>query len=126
MLSVFSNVVALFMTAPLLALIIIYWITVKVTQNKKKAFHLSVEIGAVVFIFAVHFLITVIWDVSILWIIGLLLIGLAMLIGLVQFKVRGDLEVKRVRKVMMRLNFLLFFFAYIVLFIYGLFERIMA
>lgn len=124
MLTIFSNIIAAFITIPLLALIVIYWVSAKVTKNKRKALHLTRDGGAIVFIFAVHYLILVIWEISILWMIIILLLLLAIFIMFLHYKKRGDIEFKRVQKVLLRLCFIIFFLAYLILLIYGLIHRI--
>ncbi|WLR52237.1 DUF3397 domain-containing protein [Bacillus tianshenii] len=126
MVSLFSNVIALFITVPLLSLIVIFWVSAKVTRNKKRSFHFMIDVGTIIFILAVHYLVLVIWEISILWMIAIFILLLTIFIMFIHYKKRGDIEFKRVRKVVLRLNFLLFSFTYVILLVYGLVMRIVA
>lgn len=124
MVNLLAIFIATIVTIPILAIFIVYWIARFVTQNKKKSFHISVDISTLFFILAVHFLIIVIWGKSLLWIILLLLILIATVFVFLQWKINNEIIFKKVWKGFWRFNFLLFTLSYFSLVIFGLFQRL--
>lgn len=124
MLSLLSGIIATLVTVPVLALIMIYFISMKLTKNKKKSFHHMVDYSTIFFILSVYALTYVIWERSFLWWILLFLIVLAMMLLFLQWKLTEDIQFKKLGKLFLRFNFLLFFTCYFGLMIYGLINRV--
>ncbi|MCM3768579.1 DUF3397 domain-containing protein [Neobacillus niacini] len=91
-----------------------------VTKNTRRSVHYALDYSAVFFIFSVHFLLKTIWGNSFFWLIILILILTAMVFVIVHWKVKQDINLKKVMKGFWRFNFLLFSLVYIGLTIYGL------
>lgn len=124
MVDFFATFVATMVTIPILAVIIIYWVARFVTKNKKRAFHLSVDLSTIFFIIAVHFLIVVIWEKSFLWLLLILLLLIAMVFVFLQWKFNNEIVFRKVWKGFWRFTFLLFSFSYFLLLIFGLILRL--
>lgn len=126
MIDVISGLFATIVTVPFIALIGIYYVTYVISKNKKKSFHMTVDISTFFFIIAVATLMFVIWERSFLWIICLFLVGVAMIIIFIQWKVFEEIKFRKFWKGYWRINFLLFSTSYVTLLIYGLIRRIFA
>ncbi|HHY74516.1 MAG TPA: DUF3397 domain-containing protein [Bacillus bacterium] len=124
MVNLFATFVATIVTIPILVIFIVYWIARFLTKNNKKSLHISVDVSTLFFIIAVHYLISVIWGKSFLWIILLLLIFIAAVFVFLQWKINNEIIFKKVWKGFWRFSFLLFFFSYFSLVIYGLYQRL--
>lgn len=117
-------VVATFVTLPIFAFYLIYLVSVKTTKNKKKSIKLAVDTSAILFVIAVYFISYEIWSQSLLWLIITLIIIVAMLFTIIHWKVSEDIQLDKLLKGFWRFNFLLFFFMYLLLSVYGLVIRI--
>lgn len=123
-----SNAVAWFLatviTLPLVAFYLIYLVSVKTTKNKKRSIKLAVDLSTILFIFAVYFITYELWNVSLLWFLLIMIITVAIIFTIIHWKISEDIHFSKLLKGIWRLNFLLFFTAYFILSIYGLFIRI--
>jgi hypothetical protein len=123
--SFLAFLLATMITLPILGLILIFITSLKVTRNKKRSLHLSIDITTVLFIFSVHTIAFVIWEQSFTWIILTIILLTAMGFVVLHWKVFEEIQLKRVFKGFWRFNFLLFGLSYFGLTIYGLINRIM-
>ena len=123
--TLFASLFATLVTLPLLTMVVIYFISRKITRSNKKSFHYAIDFSTVFFILAVHYLIVTIWDKSLFLILTSILLIIGIFIIIVQYKVREELDFTRVAKGFWRLNFLLFFVAYFCLSLYGIIKRTM-
>lgn len=123
-----TDVVAAFLatvvTVPILGWYLIYIITVKATKNKPKSIRLASDGSAVFFIAAVYFISYELWGRSFLGVILALFFLLAFFFTIAHWKISGDIYTTKLLKGIWRLNFMIFFFIYIVLSAYGLMSRI--
>lgn len=124
MINILSWLIATIVTVPILSVLLIYFISMKITKNKKKSFQRSLDYSTLFFIFSVYYLTYAIWDQSFLWVILLILILIAMLFVFLQWKVKQEIEFRRAFKGFWRFNFLLFSLSYFGLLIFGLFHRL--
>lgn len=108
---------------PLLGFIIIFFLYKMITKNSRKSFHLALDLSTILFILSVHFLTMTIWGESFFGLIVIFLILIAMAFVVVHWKVKGEIVLNKVFKGFWRFNFLIFFFAYITLAVYGLLHR---
>ncbi|PLR80981.1 MULTISPECIES: DUF3397 domain-containing protein [Bacillus] len=122
--SVFSFLIATFVTAPLLGYILIFVIAKQLTKNHRSSVQLAIDISTILLIISVHFLIVTIWDKSFLWIILLGMISIAIGFVLLHWKIKHEINLASLFKGFWRFNFLLFFSAYILLIIFGLIQRV--
>ena len=124
MVDFFSWAAALFVTVPLAGYIIIFVLSKQLTGNHRRSVQRAIDASTIFFILAVHFLARVIWNQSYLWLIVLFMIILAIVFVCLHWKIRQEIDVARVFRGYWRFNFLLFFFAYLVLVVFGLYQRL--
>jgi hypothetical protein len=122
--NIVSGLLATLVTMPIAAFILLYMISRKITRRKKKSFHFAVNVSTVFFIFGVHFFIMAIWEKSYFWIIIIFLLLLKVLFMTGYWWKKKDLHIAAVFRIFWRFNFLLFFFVYFGLLIYGLITRV--
>ncbi|SDM04180.1 DUF3397 domain-containing protein [Bacillus sp. OK048] len=118
--SFISSIITIFLTVPLLGFFIIYIINKLITNNTRKSIHKALDYSTILFIFAVHFLALTIWEKSFFWIIFLVLIIIAMVFVFIHWRIKGEIIFSKVFKGFWRFNFLIFFFAYLSLTIFGI------
>ncbi|MBM4764032.1 DUF3397 domain-containing protein [Bacillus sp. B15-48] len=119
-----SGAVALFVTVPLIGYIVMFILSKQVTKNHRLSVLRAIDFSTLLFIISVHFLIHIIWGQSFLWVIFLFLILLAFCFVLLHWKYKQEINFPRVFKGYWRMNFFLFLFAYLVLIIVGLYQRV--
>ncbi len=124
MTSFLAVAVATLVTLPLVGYLLIFILNKQLTKNHKRSVQRAIDFSTLLLIIANHFLIVVIWGESFLWLIFLILIVLALIFVLYHWKVRQEIEYSRVFKGYWRMNFLLFFFSYVVLLIVGIVQRV--
>ncbi|MCL6585882.1 MAG: DUF3397 domain-containing protein [Anoxybacillus sp.] len=122
--NVVAHITAAFVTVPLLAFFVVYFIARKWTRKKKKSFYVAINVSTFFFIVAVHFFIVAIWGKSYfpVMLISLLLLHLVFVIG--YWKKKGDIHIPTIFRLFWRFSFLLFFFLYVGLLSYGIFVRV--
>jgi hypothetical protein len=121
--AIFSAIITIFFTVPLLGFIIIFFLYKMITKNSRKSFHKALDYSTILFITAVHFLIITIWESSFFWLIFIVLILFAMIFVIVHWKIKGEIDYTKVFKGYWRFNFLFFFIVYISLTVFGLLHR---
>ncbi|RFU63378.1 DUF3397 domain-containing protein [Peribacillus glennii] len=126
MISIFSSLAATFITIPVFAYIILFILIKQLTKNHRRAVHLAMDISAVLFIFSVHYLILAIWGRSVFWLLLIIMIALAFLVVIVHYKVKEEIDIRKVFRGFWRINFAVFFCAYFILVIFGVVYRISA
>lgn len=124
MTSIISSVLAIFITIPILAYILIFIISKQITKNHRKAVNFALDGSTIFFILSVHFLVLTIWDKSFLWAIFLFMICCAMIFIIMNWKIKGEIIFNRIFKGFWRFSFLIFLFAYVGLTIYGLIQTV--
>ncbi|WP_408010882.1 DUF3397 domain-containing protein [Pseudalkalibacillus sp. A8] len=115
---------AALVTVPLLAWIIVYWLTRKITRHKKRSFLFATDVTTFFLIVSVMFALYTIWGNAFLW--PIIIIILLMIIGItfIYWKQDKDIGLPKIIKTAWRLNFLLFSSGYLVLCVYGLIFRV--
>jgi hypothetical protein len=121
---ILSVAAATLVTLPLIGYLLMFIFSKQLTKNHKRSVQRAIDFSTFLLIISNHFLIVVIWGKSFLWLILLVLITLAIVFVLYHWKVRQEIEYTRVFKGYWRMNFLLFFFSYVVLIIYGVVQRV--
>ncbi|QED47439.1 DUF3397 domain-containing protein [Cytobacillus dafuensis] len=122
--SIFSSIIATFVTIPLLGYLLVFIISKQVTKKHKKSVHLALDFSTLLFVISVHYLIVTIWNQSYLWVIILSMLVIALIFVLIHWKLKQEINFSRVFKGYWRFNFLLFFTAYIVLTLIGLIQSV--
>ncbi|WP_141431293.1 DUF3397 domain-containing protein [Bacillus sp. 03113] len=124
MLSVLSAFVATIVTVPILGYLFIFIVCKQVTKNHRLSVKVSVDATTILFIISVHFLIVAIWNKSFLWLIILFMLTIAIIMVIIHWKVKHEINFPQVFRGIWRINFIVFFTAYVILLFYGLIYRI--
>jgi len=122
--TIFSITISIFFIMPFLGFILVFTFFQLTAKNTSKSIHRATDYSTFFFIMAVHFLLETIWGKSFLWIIFILMILIAMVLVFFHWKVREEIDIKKVMKGFWRVNFLIFCTAYITLTLYGLITRV--
>lgn len=119
--SLFVNVFAAMAAIPFLSFALVYIITLRLTQQKKRAMHWSMDVTTVLLIMAVGALWQYIWGSSVGWwvLLGLLLL-LYVTLALLQIWLKGKLDWERLGRGGWRLSFILFSTLYLIFFVIGM------
>jgi len=121
---IFSAFVATLITVPMVGYLAVFIISKQITGNHRRSVNLAIDFSTSLLVLSVHFLIITIWEKSFLWLILLVLIGLAAIFVLIHWKYKEEIVLPKVFKGFWRFNFLLFFSAYVILVLFGLFQRL--
>lgn len=121
---IFSAFVATLITVPMMGYLAVFIISKQITGNHRLSVNLAIDFSTFLLVLSVHFLIITIWEKSYLWLILLVLFGLAAIFVWIHWKYKEEIVFPKVFRGFWRFNFLLFFSAYIILVIYGLFQRL--
>ncbi|EDL64750.1 DUF3397 domain-containing protein [Bacillus sp. SG-1] len=124
MTSFISWVAAAFTLVPFLGYFAAFIVMKQISGNHRKAVNAAVDITTFLLFFSVHFIIVAIWDRSLLWLLTLVLLIGTGLLSVIHWKVKEEIEFRKVLKGGWRLGFLLFSTAYVVLLFYGIASRI--
>ncbi|WP_078380993.1 DUF3397 domain-containing protein [Sutcliffiella halmapala] len=122
--SIFAGFFATIVTVPIFAMFMFYVFARLMTKNNKRSFHVAIDFSTFFFILAVHFLVIIIWNQSFLWIIWVVLVAIASIMVITHYKIKQEIQFKRVIKGFWRFNFLLFFSAYFCLALFGMIKRV--
>jgi len=119
-----SFIAATFVTIPLFGYLIIFIVSKQVTKQHRRSVHLALDGSTVLFIISVHFLIMTIWEKSFLWLILLSMSFIGIIVVLTHWKLKQEVDFQKVLRGFWRMNFLLFFAAYMVLVIIGIVQSV--
>ena len=121
---IFSAFIATLITVPMIGYLAVFIISKQITGNHRRSVNLAIDFSTFLLLLSVHFLIITIWEKSFLWLILLVLFGIAALFVFIHWKVKEEIILPKVFKGYWRFNFLLFFSAYIILVLFGLYQRL--
>ncbi|KAA0548036.1 DUF3397 domain-containing protein [Bacillus sp. BGMRC 2118] len=124
MASLFSGVLATFITIPLLSFLLFFIALRTFVEKKKRAFQYSVDVTTFFLIFSVNYLGQVIFNVSFVSYILIFILLIAIIFLFLQWKVNEEVKFTKVVKGVWRCNFLFFLVFHFGLMIYGLSIRI--
>lgn len=124
MIELIAFVLGVLITLPVLATILIYFISYKFYEKRQHAVHLAVNLTTLFYILAVGTMLHIIFGKSYFGIIFILLIIILGISVIVQWKVKGEIIFKYAWKGFWRFSFLIFVLAYFGLSIYGLIQRL--
>jgi hypothetical protein len=119
-----SAFVAILITVPMIGYLAVFIISKQITGNHRRSVNLAIDFSTFLLVLSVHFLIVTIWGKSFLWLILVVLFGLAAVFVWIHWKYKEEIIMPKVFKGFWRFNFLLFFSAYIILVLFGLFQRL--
>lgn len=121
---VVSGFLATLVTLPILSYIIFFILAKKWTKHHRRSVHIAMDLSTIFFIVSVHYLIIIIWNLHLFWMILLFILVIACSVVIAHYKVNQELVFEKLLKGFWRLNFLCFFCAYLLLFLYGVISRI--
>ena len=119
-----AGVIASCIIMPIIVYITVYFFSRRMLRNTKKAVRLSADVTTIFLILAVHYAVIALFEHSYLWIIIIILILLATGILFMHYKVREEVDLKRVFTSFWRASFLLFSVSYFLLALIGMTGRI--
>ncbi|WP_409305322.1 DUF3397 domain-containing protein [Peribacillus sp. SCS-155] len=122
--TIFSGVAATFITVPIAAYILLFIAAKVLTKNHRRSVRLSMDISTIFFILSVYYLIHAIWGHFLIWVILLVMIAIAATVVIVHYKIKQEIDIRRVLKGFWRLNFAFFLCAYFVLLFIGMVWRL--
>lgn len=120
------NIFAFFITFPIFATLLVYWLAVKLYRYKLQAIHAVVNWTTALYIIADVMFIDFIfmWEVG-----GIILIGLIILLAFIiimQWRRQNEVLFLKAFKLLWRISFLVFLMVYIILVILGMINSILA
>jgi uncharacterized membrane protein (UPF0136 family) len=121
---IFSAVLATLITVPMVGYLAVFILSKQITRNHRRSVNLAIDFSTLLLVLSVHFLVITIWEKSFLWLILLVLFGMAAIFVLIHWKYKEEIILPKVFKGFWRFNFLLFFSAYVILLLFGLFQRL--
>lgn len=122
--SLLAGLIAICVIMPIIVYLAVYTISRQMLKNNKKAVRISADATTFFLIMAVHYAIIALFEHSYLWIILIVLIIIASTVLFMHYKVREEVDLKRVFTGFWRASFLLFSAAYFLLSAIGILERI--
>ena len=122
--SLLAGLIATCVIMPIVVYMTVYTITRQMLKNNKKAVRLSADTTTIFLIMAVHYAVIALFEHSYLWVIMIILIIIASSVLFMHYKVREEVDLKRVFTGFWRASFLLFSAAYFLLALIGIVERI--
>lgn len=115
--------IAFFVTFPILATYIVFWISKKVYRHQWKAIHLAVNWTTILYIFSTFIILKIIYNQYYLSYILVLLISILALIIIIQWKTKTEIIFMRAIKQLWRVCFLLFSASYFILILIGIVKK---
>lgn len=122
--SIMSSLTAIIIIFPFVLFILVFYIGKQITNKKRSARNIAINVTTIALIFSVHFIIISIWAKSLIWAIVLFLILSAIIFTFLYWKFANEIVYRKVFSRYWRLNFLFFSFVYLILLLYGLGSRI--
>lgn len=122
--SIFSSIIATFVTIPLLGYMLVFIISKQVTRQHRRSVHIALDVSTLLFVISVHYLILAIWEQSYLWVIILVMLFFAIIFVVIHWRVKQEINLPLVFRGYWRFNFLLFFTVYVVLIVIGLVQSV--
>jgi len=124
MVNFFSYIIAFFITVPVIATWLMYFILVKWNWPKLKAFHQAVNWTTLLYIIAVLILFWLNFRINLMGVIIIFFLSALAVIIFMQWKLNMEVLLSRALKLLWRFLFLLFGLLYICLLIYDIAYRI--
>jgi len=119
-----TYLIAIAITYPIIVTIIVYLALRYIYKNKKLAIHKCMEYTAIFHLLSVIVISRVILDIQIIGPVLIFLLILFLIFILIQWTMIRDIKIKRLRKLYLRLVFLLSFFVNILLMIISIYTLI--
>lgn len=120
----FINFMSFFITFPILATWIVFYISKKIHRHKWRAIHQAVNWTTLLYIFVSIILLKVIFEQYFIGPLLLLLLCMLTFIIVIQWKIKTEVLLVKAIKQLWRACFLLFLFLYLFLVLFGIVEMI--
>jgi hypothetical protein len=124
MTSLLAWIFATIITVPLLGFILVFSILRLVVDQKRRAFHYSIDITTLLLIISVYFLGQVVFGISLLAHILIFTLAMGIIFVFINWKVNEEVKIRKVIKGVWRCNFLFFIIFNLVFIVYGIVERV--
>lgn len=124
MLKVTIYFIALLIAFPIIATLLLYWLSEKIFKHKLKAVHFAVNWTTLLYIIADLILLFILFEWQLTGIVITILLGLLAIIMIIQWKTNTDVQFLKAFKLLWRICFLFFALLYICLVLFGIFSRI--
>ncbi|MBM7659467.1 hypothetical protein JOC85_000234 [Bacillus mesophilus] len=124
MTSLLAWIFATIITVPLLGFVLVFSILRLVVDQKRRAFHYSIDITTLLLIISVYFLGQVVFGISLFAHILIFTLVLAIIFVFINWKINEEVKINKVIKGVWRCNFLVFLVIYLVFIVYGIVERV--
>lgn len=115
-----TNIISVFIMFPLLCYLIVFILCKQITKRHRFSAHIAIDTSTIFFIISVHFILQSIWNKSFLGYIIIFMLIIGCLMVFLHWKIKEEINYKRLFKSFWRVNFLFFFCLYSILMIYGL------
>lgn len=113
-----AYIIATLSLFPLLSFALFYVLIYVLTKNKSSAFHWAINISTLPILISVSVSVRQLWEVNIGWILILILLLLVAGLTYLQFYVRGQIDLMRLTRGVIRLSFMIFLPIHVVLYIW--------
>ena len=120
MINLTSQLISFLVVFPIFTLFIVFVISKWITKKHRFSIPLALDISTIFFILSVHFLIQSIWNTSLFVFIIIFILLIGMIFVIIHWKIKEEINYKKICKGMWRITFLLFFLLYVFLVVYGL------
>jgi len=123
MLDFISYFIAVFITIPIFATLVVHFFAKKVFRTKRRAIFIAINWTTILYIVAVHLLIKIIFGIQVESITLILILLSLSAVHIFQWNTGREVSFIRAFKVVWRFCFLLFFVLYILLLVIGLIQQ---
>ncbi len=124
--NILAYLLAAAITLPIPMTVIVYMLTRKVSRNKRKSLHVTVNSMTLLYILAVNATLGAIFGQSFFWYILIFLLVLLGMFVFLQWKYKEEIHFSKAWRGFWRFSFVLFAFIYIGLTLFGLTDRLLA
>lgn len=124
MVNVIIYCIAFFITAPIIATLIMYRLATKRFTHQLKAIHFAANWTVILYMIADLVLIAIIFERQLVSSMFITLISLLAIIVIMQWKVKTEVDFVKAFKLLWRICFLVFLLLYIFLVLFGIVTRI--
>lgn len=122
--NVLIYLMAITITMPIILTATVYFLSYKITNHKRKAFHLAVNWTTLFYILStIHLLFIILGHYFIAIILGVIL-SILILVIVYQWRYKTEILIFQAIKLSWRIYFLLFFILYVLLILIGILQRI--
>lgn len=124
MINYLSVMIAIMITYPIIPTWLVYKIANKIVKQKWRALHIAINWTTILYILATIVMLNILFEQYFIgFILGFILLTLAIII-IWQWKTRTEVLFSKAIKILWRLCFIIFLFAYFILAFYGIIMRI--